>query len=102
MEDRTAPGLYLEMTDGPIEDYSDRRVPEVLSLLGARRATWWENCVRDRLDFPRKLPEFSYLGVYEVDERFTTPTVPTGVTGHHFDRTGRPGQGRLTGRAGSG
>lgn len=92
-------GLYLEMTDGPLVAYVERRVPEVLSIPGAQRATWWENCVRDRTDLPRTIPEFSRLGVYEVDERFTTPAAPAGVTGHLFRRTGRPGQGRLTGKA---
>ncbi len=52
--------------------------------------------MRARTDLPRKLPEFSHLGVYEVDDTFRAPPVPDGVTGHHFRRTGRPGQGRLT------
>ena len=98
MEDRTASGLYLEMTDGPVARYAEGRVPEVLTVPGALRATWWENCARDRADLPRKLPEFSYLGVYEVDATFTPPSVPPDITGHHFRRTGRPGQGRLTGK----
>jgi hypothetical protein len=96
VEDRTEPGLYLEMTDGRVEAYETDRVPEVLGVPGARRATWWENCVRDRSDLPRKLPEFSYLGVYEVDAAFTPPAAPATISGHHFLRTSRPGQGRLT------
>jgi hypothetical protein len=99
VEDRTAAGLYLEMTDGPVDEYAGERVPVVLSTPGALRATWWENCARDRTDLPRKLPEFSHLGVFEVDATFAPPATPTGVTGHHFMRTGRPGQGRLTGKA---
>lgn len=99
MEDRTSAGLYLEMTDGSIAAYADARVPEVLGTPGALRGTWWENCVRDRTDLPRKLPEFSHLGVYEVDATFTPPATPATITGHHFRRTGRPGQGRLTGKA---
>ena len=98
VEDRTSAGLYLEMTDGPIAGYAETRVPEVLALHGVRGATWWENVVRDRTDLPRKIPEFSYLGVYEVAATFTAPPLPPGVTGHHYRRTGRPGQGRLTGR----
>jgi hypothetical protein len=97
VEDRTSAGLYLEMTDGPIASYAETRVPEVLALHGAHRATWWENAVRDRTDLPRKVPEFSYLAVYEVGATFTAPAVPEGVTGHHYRRTARPGQGRLTG-----
>src|ERR1700712_4745329 len=67
VEDRLTPGLYLEMTDEPLDAYVDLRVPEVLATAGATGATWWENCVRDRTDLPRKLPEFSHFAVYEVD-----------------------------------
>ena len=98
MEDRITPGLYLEMTDGPIEAYASGRAPEVLAQRGVERATWWENVVRDRTDLPRRLPEFSFLGVYEVDAEFAAPAVPDGVTGLHFRRYPRPGQGRLTGK----
>jgi hypothetical protein len=86
------------MTDLTVPDYVGRRVPEVLEAPGAQRVTWWENCVRDRTDLPRKLPEFSHLAVYEIDETFAPPAPAEGVSGHHFRRTGRPGQGRLTGK----
>jgi len=98
MEDRITPGLYLEMTDGPLDDYVARRVPQVLGLPGVCRATWWTNANRDRSDLPRKLPEFGSLGVYEVDHRFEAPPTPSDVRGHLFHRTSRPGQGRITGR----
>jgi hypothetical protein len=98
VEDRTEAGLYLEMTDGPVDGYVQDRVPELLGAPGVHRATWWENVVRDRRDLPRKLPEFSYLAVYEVAATFTPPPTPAGISGHHFRRTGRPGQGRLTGK----
>ena len=52
---------------------------------------------RDRDDLPRVLPEFDHLGVYEVDEPFAPPATPPDVTGHHFRRTPRPGQGVITG-----
>ena len=97
MEDRITDGLYLEMTDGPIDAYAAQRVREVLALAGASRATWWENVNRDRTDLPRRLDEFTYLGVYEVDESFAAPQTPDGITGHHFRQYPRPGQGRLTG-----
>ncbi len=97
MEDRITAGLYLEMTDGPIDDYVDRRVPEVTRLAGVDRASWWENAHRDRTDLPRVLDEFTYLAVYEVTDAFAAPTTPDGVTGHHFRQYPRPGQGRLTG-----
>lgn len=98
MEDRDTPGLYLEMSDAGADDYARTRVDDVLRQGGVERATWWENACRDRTDLPRKLPEFSLLGVYEVGDGFAAPTIPVGVTGHHFRRTPRPGQGRLTGR----
>jgi hypothetical protein len=98
VEDRLTPALYLEMTSRPLDDYAATRVPEVLDVRGAIRATWWVNVRPDRDDLPRVLPEFAHLGVYEVDEAFTPPDTPADVTGIHFRRTPRPGQGRLTGR----
>ena len=98
MEDRITPGLYLEMTDGPLEAYVARRVPQVLGLPGACRATWWQNVNRDRSDLPRTLPEFGSLAVFEVEHRFEAPDTPPGVSGHLFHHCPRPGQGRITGR----
>lgn len=97
MEDRLTPGLYLEMTSSPAAEYAADRVPAMLALPEVDRATWWENVRPDRTDLPRVLPEFSLLGVYEVDDGFTAPEPPAGITGHHFRRYPRPGQGRLTG-----
>ena len=91
-------GLYLEMTDLPLDAYATDRVPDVLARPGVTRATWWANVHRDRDDLPRKLPEFDHLGVYEVDDTFSAPATPDGITGHHFRHYPRPGQGRLTGR----
>jgi hypothetical protein len=99
MEDRNTPGLYLEMTDSLTPDeYAAKRVDEVLALPGVDRATWWINLKRDRKDLPRVLGEFDTLGVYEINDSFTAPATPEGVTGHHFNRYPRPGQGRLTGK----
>src|SRR5262249_52131557 len=98
VEDRETAGLYLEMSDVDAEQYARTRVDDVLRGGSVERATWWENACRDRTDLPRKLPEFSRLGVYEVAEGFTAPEAPVGITGHHFERTARPAQGRLTGR----
>jgi hypothetical protein len=98
VEDRITPGLYLEMTDLPLDEYTRDRVPDVLGTPGVTRATWWRNVHRDRADLPRVLDEFDHLGVYEVDEGFTAPTTPAGVTGHHFRHYPRPGQGVVTGK----
>jgi hypothetical protein len=98
VEDRSGAGLYLEMTDGPLAGYVEERVPDLLQVDGVERATWWDNCRRDRDDLPRKLPEFSHLAVYEVDDNFTPPPPHALASGLHFRRTGRPGQGRLTGK----
>ena len=99
MEDRITPGLYLEMTDAPLDAYANARVPEVLAGSGAQRATWWRNVRRDRKDLPRVLPEFDHLAVYEVDDTFVAPSKrPDGVTGHHFRHYPRPGQGIVTGK----
>lgn len=99
MEDRITAGLYLEMTDSMTPDeYADARVDDVLAIPGVERATWWRNVKRDRRDLPRVLDEFDTLGVYEVDASFALPPhLPSGVSGHHFRRTPRPGQGHLTG-----
>ena len=98
MEDRDTAGLYLEMSDVVADEYARTRVDEVLRLSGVGRGTWWVNACRDRSDLPRKLPEFSTLRVYEVTDEFSAPPTPEGIAGHHFRRTHRPGQGRLTGR----
>jgi hypothetical protein len=98
VEDRLTRGLYLEMTDRPLDDYVVTRVDDVLATAGAHRATWWRNCKRDRDDLPRVLPEFDHLAVYEVDDDFRAPVAPSDVHAHHFVRTPRPGQGIITGQ----
>jgi hypothetical protein len=98
VEDRETQFLYLETCDTPGDEYAATRLGQVLARSQVARATWWENAWRDRTDLPRQVREFSLLGVYEVGDGFTAPTLPDGITGHHFRRTPRPGQGRLTGR----
>ena len=97
MEDRITGGLYLEMSDLAADDYARTRVDEVLAVRGAARATWWTNVVPNRTDLPRRLPEFSLLGLYEVDDSFETPGPPDGITSYRFRQYPRPGQGRLSG-----
>jgi hypothetical protein len=98
MEDSVTPGLYLEMTDGRLDGYTGARAVEVGDDPAVGRATFWRNVNHHRRDLPRQMPEFEHLAVYEVDERFEAPAAPDGVTGIHFRRCPRPGQGRLTGR----
>jgi hypothetical protein len=98
VEDRITPGLYLEMTDQPIDELARDRVPAVLARAGVQRATWWRNVQRDRTDLPAVISEFDHLGVYEVDDTFHAPDAPAGITGHHFRHHQRPGQGIITGR----
>ena len=99
VEDRLNSGLYLEMTDMDTDTYATTRVPEVKLLTGVERASWWTNAQRDRTDLPRVLPEFTLLGVYEVGDDFDAPSqTPLGITGYHFRRTPRPGQGSLSGQ----
>jgi hypothetical protein len=98
VEDRLTPGLYLEMTERPLDEYVETRVDDMLDMPGVLRATWWRNLKRDRDDLPRVLPEFDHLAVYEVDQHFRAPGPPARVDAHHFVRTSRPGQGIVTGR----
>jgi hypothetical protein len=98
MEDRLTPVLYLEMSAAPPDEYARDRVADVLACDGVERATWWQNVKRDRTEYPRELPEFDTLGVYECDPSFAPPATPSGITGLHYLRTPRPGQGRLTGK----
>ena len=83
MEDRETPFLYLEMCDTLGDGYAATRVGEVLAGGKVARATWWENACLNRTDLPRKLPEFSLLGVYEAGDGFTAPSTPGGIAGHH-------------------
>jgi hypothetical protein len=98
VEDRNSPFLYLELCDRAPADYARERVPQVLALRGAERATWWQNQKPGRREYPRTLDEFTTLGVYEVGDGFAAPHTPSDVRGIHFRRTPRPGQGILTGR----
>ncbi|HEY3834742.1 MAG TPA: hypothetical protein VGO03_20785 [Acidimicrobiia bacterium] len=98
MEDRLSAGLYLEMTDGDLDAYVAARIPSLLDDPHVLGATWWRNVHPGRSDLPRVLDEFSHLGVFEVDRDFSPPALPDGVRGLHMARTGRPGQGTVSGR----
>ncbi len=98
MEDRISAGLYLEMTNLSPAEYAEQRVAEVLALAEVERASWWQNQRPNRKEFPRRLPEFTTLAVYEVGVAFKAPEPPSELTGHHFRHYPRPGQGSLSGK----
>jgi hypothetical protein len=100
MEDRITPVIYLEMTDRPTGRYAGERVPELLALPGVHQVSWWENCVPNRTDLPRTMPEFGVLGVVEASPEFEPPAgdgaVPADITALCFDQYPRPGQGTIS------
>jgi len=98
LEDRDTPALYLEMTDLAADAYVEKRVPELANTPGAKRVTWWANCLLNRKDLPRTLPEFQLLGLVEADLTYEPPPVSAEVRGHLFHRTPRPGQGTISPR----
>ncbi len=98
MEDRISPFLYLELSNRPIAAYARERVPQVLALPGALRATWWQNQKPGRGEFARTIEEFTTLGIYETGGEFEPPQTPPGIRGLHFRHYRRPGQGILTGK----
>ena len=91
-------GLYLEMSDRAPEAYGSERVNEVLALPSVTRGTWWLNEKPYRKEFPRAIPEFTTLGLYEVGEDFKAADPPEDIRILHFRRTPRPGQGNLNGK----
>jgi hypothetical protein len=93
MEDRVTPFLWLERAELGPEGYA-ARAHEVAGRPGVDRATWWVNVVPGRTDLPRRIDEFTTLGVYEVDG---AAFVPPDDHGYLFRGYPRPGQGRLTG-----
>ena len=95
MEDRRTGALYLEMADVPPDGYGRSRAPVVADRPGVERSTWWSNQCPDRDDLPRRLPEFTTLGLHEVDATFVPPPPVEGITGLHLAATARPGQGTL-------
>ena len=56
--------------------------------------TRWEDCVPSRREYPRHVEDIPVLGITPCETPDAAPTA-----GWRFDRTPRPGQGRLTGRA---
>ena len=95
MEDRTSAGLYLEMTNVAADAYAAERLGAVRTLPGVGVVTLWRNQLPGRDDYPRTVPEFETLAVYEVDADFDAPACPEGVWIHHYERTARPAQGLL-------
>lgn len=95
MEDRTSAGLYLEMTNAAPDAYAVQRLGDVRALPGVGVTTLWRNQKPGRDDYPRTIPEFETLAVYEVDGVFEAPACGGEVWGHHYQRVQRPAQGIL-------
>ena len=64
---------------------------------GISSAWWGSNANPGRDDLPRKIPEFSTLAVYEVDDGILRPGCARRHHRSSFQRTRVPGQGVLTG-----
>jgi hypothetical protein len=95
MEDRTEPGLWLELVTS--QDSYEARADELTQHRDVTSAWWGDNANLGREDLPRTMPEFSTLAVYDVGRGFSPPPVAEGTTGLRFVRTSRPGQGVITG-----
>jgi hypothetical protein len=102
VEDRRTGALYLELADDSPDEYGRTRAAEVGDRIGVTRTTWWANQHPDRDDVPRRLAEFTTLGVHELEPGFTPPAPVDGVTGLHVAATPRPGQGTMGGDATNG
>lgn len=97
MEDRTLPVLHLETSPEAVDVVGATRAADLANCDGVGRVSWWENVRPGRDDLPRELLEFTTLLCCEADVGFVAPLAHEDVTVHRFVRTGRPGQGRLTG-----
>jgi hypothetical protein len=94
VEDRLTPFLYLELTVEPAAAYGATHAAEILARPGVERACWWTDCVPGRRDLPRRLGDFTTLGLYECSAAFEAREPSDGVLGLHL-RQVRPGQGTL-------
>ena len=103
MEDRVTPSLYLEFIHGPLEPYVATRVPEVLAVDGAERATWWQAggtwmLGEQRMTIDNHLTPASQICLYEVGEAFRPPAFAAPTAWIHWRRYPRPNQGLLSWR----
>jgi len=100
VEDRSNPGLYLELGNMEPGAYESTRTAQLLERPGVERVTWWKTLVPGRDELPMEIPDGTILGVAELDGSgsFEAPNPLPGFTAHHFARYPRPGQGILTGR----
>jgi len=97
VEDRTTPGLYLELGDDDPGAYGATRAVELAARPGVTRVTWWATSKPGRDELPMTVADGALLGLAEVDARFVPPTPRPGTTALHFRRHHRPSQGVLTG-----
>ena len=98
MQDRLSEALWLEATDLGADEYRSSRAPLVQEVPGVQRGSLWANERPGRDEFPRSMPEFGLLAVWEVTSDFQPPAATDQIRGMHFRRHPRPSQGRLTGR----
>ena len=100
MEDRSTAGLYLEMTDSlSPSEYAAKRVDEVLGASGGRPGHLVDQRATATAPTCRACsPSSTRSACTRWTTRSARPTTPDGITGHHFRRYPRPGQGRLTGK----
>jgi hypothetical protein len=96
MEDRTTPGLYLELGNIDPAEYAPRAA-WLRRQPGVERVTWWANCKPGRDELPMRVPDGTLLGVAEVDGSFRAPEPSGPAVAYHFRRHPRPSQGILTG-----
>src|SRR5205814_4128517 len=79
---RVEAGLWLEPAEAP-------------HPIEGERVTRWGNACPDRTDLPRKIDEFGFLAITEVDDGFEPPA---DAVGWHFRRYPRPAQGVVAGK----
>ena len=99
MEDRETPVLYLEMTEATPDDYARDRVKDVLALPGSSGRRGGATSTATVPTFPASCPSSTPSGCTSATRRSSRRRrCRTHISGHHFLRTPRPGQGRLTGK----
>ena len=98
MEDRESPVLYLEMTEATPEEYAESACPTCSHCRGSSVRRGGATCTATGPTCRASCPSSTPSACTSATPSFVAPATPDGITGHHFLRTPRPGQGRLTGK----